>query len=239
MEILNFFENGDAAFLPNLSLDIVVIGYENHQLKCLLLKIGGRWVLPGGYILRQESVDMAALRILKVRTGLEHPHLDFLSVFGDKDRSFSAQFKEFAKERGIPWRDDYWINSRFVTLSYYSLVDIQKTFPSPGPYDEDMAWFGFDDLPNMWLDHREIAWEARTRLKGDLKNGQTSHQLLAEKFTMPELHQLHQVILEEEIDRSRFQKKMLSTGKFERLPKLQKGTPGRNPFLYTAIAKLP
>ena len=239
MEILDFFENGDLTFLPNLSLDIVVIGYEKNELKCLLLKIGGRWVLPGGYIMRSESVDAAALRILKDRTALEHPHLDFLSVFGDRDRSFREQFKEFAKERGMPWRDDYWINSRFVTLSYYSLVNVQKTFPSPGPYDEGMAWFGFDELPEMWLDHKEIVLEARDRIKKDVKGGQTCHQLLPEKFTMPELHQLHQDILNEELDRSRFQKKMLSTGKFERLPKLQKGTPGRNPFLYRAIAKLP
>jgi hypothetical protein len=50
---------------------------------------------------------------------------------------------------------------------------------------------------------------------------------------MPELHQLHQTILGEKIDRSRFQKKMLSTGLFERLPKRKKESPGRNPYQYT------
>ena len=236
MEILDFLEKGDEFFLPNLSIDIVVIGYEQNELKCLLLKIGDRWVLPGGYILKEETVDNAALRILKERTTLESPHLDFLSVFGDKDRSFGEQFRQFAQERNIPWRDDYWVNSRFVTLSYYSLVDMARTFPSPGPYDEGMAWFSFDALPEMWLDHQDIVLEARNRMKADIKGGHTCHQLLSEKFTMPELHQLHQYILDEELDRSRFQKKMLSIGKFERLPKLQKGTPGRNPFLYRVVS---
>ena len=73
-------------------------------------------------------------------------------------------------------------------------------------------------------------------MKADIKGGHTCHQLLSEKFTMPELHQLHQYILDEELDRSRFQKKMLSIEKFERLPKLQKGTPGRNPFLYRVVS---
>jgi hypothetical protein len=54
---------------------------------------------------------------------------------------------------------------------------------------------------------------------------------------MPELHQLHQAILEEKLDRSRFQKKMLATGMFERLPKLQKDSPGSNPYLYTIKSK--
>ena len=44
--------------------------------------------------------------------------------------------------------------------------------------------------------------------------------------------QLHQAILEEPLDRSRFQKKMLATGLFERLPKRQKDSPGRNPYQY-------
>lgn len=222
-------------YLPNLSIDIVVIGYEENTLKCLLLKIGKRWVLPGGYIQRDESVDIAAMRILKERTALEKPHLNFLSVFGAKDRSFGEQFREFASDRGIPWRDDYWVNSRFVTLSHYSLVNIQETFPRPGTYDEEVAWFGFDELPDMWLDHGKIVMEARERMKRDIRSGQISHHLLPDNFTMPELHQLHQRILEEELDRSRFQKKMLASGRFERLPKLQKGTPGRNPFLYRVI----
>lgn len=232
MDVLDFLEKGDAHYLPNLSIDIVIIGYESNQLKCLLLKIGEKWMLPGGYIKRNESVDTAALGILKERTGLENANLNFLSVFGQEDRSFGGQLKEFASKECLPWREDYWINSRFVTLSYYSLVDFQKAMVKAGPYDKAIAWHRFDSLPEMWLDHKEIILEARNRMKQDILSGHTSHNLLSEKFTMPELHQLHQTILEEDLDRSRFQKKMLSTGKFERLPKLQKNTPGRNPFLY-------
>ena len=235
MEILDFLKNGDELCLPNLSIDVVIMGYEHEELKFLLLRLGERWVLPGGYILKVESVDDAALRILKERTNLERPRLNFLSVFGKEDRNFREQFRQFAQEKGLPWQDDYWINSRFVTLSYYSLVDRAKTFPSPGPHDQEVAWFSFDELPDMWLDHKNIVLEARNRIQKDLKAGRTAHELLPEKFTMPELHQLHQNILGEELDRSRFQKKVLASGRFERLPKLKKGTPGRNPFLYKVI----
>jgi ADP-ribose pyrophosphatase YjhB (NUDIX family) len=234
MNYREFLEHGGAYFLPNLSVDLVIIGYEDQQLKCLLLQIGEKWLLPGGYIGKAESVDAAAARILKERTGLEDPHLKFLSVFGDADRQFREEWKKFVEESGQPWREDYWFNSRFVSLAYYSLVDIRNTHPVPGAFDEAVAWFPFEDLPRMWMDHRAIAGEARQRLKADIHAEHLTHMLLPKKFTMPQLHQLHQSILQEKIDRSRFQKKMLATGIYKRLPKLQKDTPGRNPYLYTA-----
>ena len=233
MEIIKFLKKANKQFLPNLSIDLVIIGYQNNKLKCLLLQIDEKWLLPGGYIRISESVDDAAIRILKERTGLDNPHLKFLSVFGNKDRQFKNEWKEFIKNNKLVWKDDYWINNRFVTLTYYSLVNIAEIHPTPGIMDEAIFWFDFDDLPEIWMDHKSILTEARNRLKEDLKHEQLTYNLLPGKFTMPELHQLHQAILEEKLDRSRFQKKILSTGLFDRLPKkTKKNSPGQNPYQY-------
>lgn len=232
MDLEKFLERGGEYFLPNLSVDLVIIGYQDNELKCLLLQMGDRWLLPGGYIGRAESVDDAAVRILKDRTGLEDPHLKFFSVFGDHHRKFTGEWKAFLEKAGVIWRDDYWFNARFVTLAHYSLVNIDQTYPAVGGFDESFAWFSFDDLPDMWMDHQSIVLEARNCLKEDVRQEHVSYNLLPDPFTMPELHQLHQTILEEKLDRSRFQKKMLATGKFERLPKRQKDSPGRNPYQY-------
>ncbi len=232
MELKEFFEHGTDYYLPHLSIDLVIIGYQDNRLKCLLLKIGEKWLLPGGYIQTDESVDDAATKILMNRTHLEDPYLKFLSVFGDKDRQFSNEWKEYFEKAGIPWNEEYWTNKRFITLAFYSLVDINKTHPEVGEYDEAFFWFSFDELPEMWMDHKSIVLEARNRLKQDIKHEQISYNLLSNYFTMPELNQLHQAILEKKLDRSRFQKKMLASGMFERLPKLQKETPGRNPYQY-------
>jgi 8-oxo-dGTP diphosphatase len=232
MNLKQFFEKGDDYFLPNLSIDMVIIGYSDHQLKCLLLRIGDKWMVPGGHIKRDESVNDAAKRILKIRTNLEKPYLKFLSVFGEKDRMFSTELKEYFEKIGLPWKEEYWINARFVTLAYYSLVNMDNTHPALGEFDEEISWFNMNDLPDMWMDHKSIVLEAREKLKEDIKHEHMTYNLLPKEFTMPELHQLHQTILEEKLDRSRFQKRMLSSGIFERLPKLQKETPGSNPFQY-------
>ena len=232
MKVMDIIENGGDYYLPNLSIDLVIIGYKDDQLKCLLLKVGGQWALPGGYVGVDESVEQAVVNTLQMRTGLEHAHLKFLAVFGNQDRKFGDQFKSYFEHHGLPWREDYWINNRFVTLSYYALVDIDNTHPSPGEFDEAAEWFDLNALPEMWLDHETIAMTARNRLKDDINRELVTHNLLPSPFTMPQLHQLHQCILDEKLDRSRFQKKMLASGKFERLPQVVKDSPGRNPYQY-------
>lgn len=227
-----------ADFMPQLSVDTVIVGYENGQLKCLLLRVGEKWMLPGGYIGQQEDVVDATHRILELRTGLKDQHIKFLQVFGAPDRNFESEWENFVdkiEDAQVKIDDLSWFTKRFVTLAYYALVDIAKTKPRVNQMDDEWQWFDMLDLPEMWMDHKDIALTARDRLKEDIRHEQITFRLLPEQFTMPELHQLHQVILEEQIDRSRFQKKMLASGTFERLPQLQKETPGRNPYLYKVI----
>ena len=232
MDPQEYLQNGEKYFLPNLSIDVVIIGYEKDQLKCLMLKMGDKWMLPGGHIFRDESVEDATGRILLDRVGIQNPHMKFLSVFGKKDRKFHEEFRQYSVRMDVEWDDDSWMNDRFVTLAYYSLVDINKTHPVAGQLAEAVDWFDFEGLPEIWMDHHEILDTARNRLKEDVRKELITYNLLPSPFTMPELHNLHQTILQEKIDRSRFQKKMLSSDLFERLPKLQKDSPGRNPYLY-------
>lgn len=232
MALEKFLTEGGKEFLPNLSVDIVIIGYQQQTLKCLLARIGSKWMLPGGFIGSDEAVESAVARVMKQRTGLEDPHLRFLAVFGAGNRNFGKQWKAYIEKAGVSWQEDSWINTRFVTLAYYSLVDMAHAQPEKGAIDEAIGWFPLDDLPDMWMDHAAIATRAREQLKTDIRREHITHNLLPEPFTMPELHQLHQTILEEKLDRSRFQKKLLATGLLERLPKRQKDSPGRNPYQY-------
>ncbi len=233
MDLKEFLEKGKDYFLQNLSIDLVIFGQQDNVLKCLLLQTGDKWLLPGGHIRLDESVQEAVLRILNERTGLNDPHFRFLTVFGNRDRKFSDEFKEFFIRSGISWSDDYWVNNRFVTLAYYALVNIDLMHPVISNFDQSFHWYGMNELPEMWMDHKSIVQEAHKQLKEDIIKDPVAHNLLPDKFTMPELHQLHESILEEKIDRSRFQKKMLASGKFKRLPKRKKETPGRNPYQYT------
>jgi len=234
MDFLEFLKHGDRYVVPNLSIDLVVIGYRDGVLHYLLLKMGEKWLLPGGYIQKDESVDDAVRNILRQRTGLENAYLRFLSVFGELERRFGSAWKALLESEGLEWKEDYWFNDRFITLAYYALVNIENTHPTISHFDESFAWFEFDALPDMWMDHRSIVVAARERIREDVLHEYLAYHLLPDVFTMPELYELHQTILGEKIDRSRFQKKMLASGLFERLPKLHNNSPGRNPYQYRA-----
>lgn len=232
MDLQSFFEQGQNIFLPNISIDLVILGYDGEKIKCLLLQLQRKWMLPGGYVYQNEAVNEAAKRLLKERTDLTKPHLSFLTIMGQPNRFFSHQFEEFAKKEGIAWSKDYWVNQRFVSLTYYSLVNMNDLNPKKNDFDDAIDWFDVRNLPSMWMDHESIIQKAQEQLKLDAKEPRLPVFLLEKEFTMPELHQLHQTILEEEIDRSRFQKKMLASGLFERLPKVRNDSVGRNPFRY-------
>ncbi len=222
-------------FLPQLSVDVVIMGYQDGAIKCLLLRIKDKWLLPGGYVEQKQSVEEAAESVLELRTGLKGQHLKFLAVFGSADRDFKKEREAFLENpalKSIEIDDPDFFSRRYVTLSYYALVDIDKIHPELSFLDEEWQWFDVSKLPDMWMDHKDIVMTARERLKDDIRQEHITHNLLPEQFTMPALHQLHQVILETPIDRSRFQKTMLATDKFERLPKLKKDSPGRSPYLY-------
>jgi 8-oxo-dGTP diphosphatase len=77
-----------SAYIEHLSIDCVIFGYANNELKVLVSKFNfGRniWTLPGGYILKTESIDHAASRILHERTKLENIYLQQFRVFGSEE----------------------------------------------------------------------------------------------------------------------------------------------------------
>ena len=52
--------------VPGQSIDCVIIGFDQHELKILLLKWKNAdlWTLPGGFISKNDDMDTAAVRVL-------------------------------------------------------------------------------------------------------------------------------------------------------------------------------
>src|SRR5687768_11165452 len=84
-EVNDFVQNGHQDYLTHLSIDSVIFGYHQQQLKILLLKWKGYegWGLPGGFIKQREPLSEAAYRILKEKTNLSNLFLQQFYVFGD------------------------------------------------------------------------------------------------------------------------------------------------------------
>ncbi|MEK6153829.1 NUDIX domain-containing protein [Flavobacteriaceae bacterium 3-367] len=233
-EVLELLQRGEELFLPHISIDNVIFGYENDSLYVLLLEIvEDKWMLPGGFIERQEPLDQAAVRILNERTGLNKVYLKQFYTFGDPNRSFPTEMEQLFLKIGIPWDKDLWISQRFISVGYYALVHMAMTRPTAGFFSLRHQWFRLDALPELLLDHKEIVEAALQKFRADLQVDPVAFHLLPQKFTMPELHRVYETVLGRQMDRSRFQKKMLGYAVFERLEERREGVPHKRPYLYS------
>jgi 8-oxo-dGTP diphosphatase len=229
LSLEKFFRNGEDYFLSHLSVDCVIFGFHENELKVLLLewRESKKWCLPGGFILKDEHIDDAAVRILKSRTGLDKIYLRQFHAFGDPRRDRKRH--GFKPPAGV---SKSWLMDRFITIGYWALVEFSKAMPMPDEFSSACKWWDVQSVPKLILDHNEIIEKALASLQQHLNDYPIGKDLLPDKFTMPELQRLYETILDKSIDRRNFQKKILSLGILDRLKELKYGGAHKAPFLY-------
>jgi hypothetical protein len=125
-----------------------------------------------------------------------------------------------------------WLTKRFITIGYYALVDYSKVTPKPDWLTDICEWHDVHKIPKLIYDHNAIVKKALETLQLSLNDIPVGYKLLPSKFTMPELQDLYETILDRKLDRRNFQKKMLSFGVLERLDERRTGGAHKSPYLY-------
>ena len=232
-EIKEHYFHGHEIYLRHISVDCVIFGFHNNELKVLLLKASyaGKWALPGGFILKEEHMDQSAERILKMRTGLDKIYLHQFYVFSDPGRSTKKINQQFLKNVGFN-AEKSWMFERFITVGYTALVDFTKVTPVPDNISDACEWFAISEIPELILDHKKILDRALDNLRSELNFRPVGYNLLSKKFTMPELQKLYETILNRKLDRRNFQRKIEATGILKRLSETKKGVAHKAPFYY-------
>jgi ADP-ribose pyrophosphatase YjhB (NUDIX family) len=190
--------NGYKYYLPHLSIDCVIFGYHDNQLKILLIKLKNLndKCLPGGYIKHSEILQQAANRILKERTGLEKIFLQQFETFGDPERTKMFDQKKISAISGIKLSKDNWMMGRFVSIGYYAIVEYSKVSPTSDAFSEECMWCDIHEVPRLLFDHNEMIVAALKTLRLHLYHQPIGYNLLPEKFTLPEIHTLYETILD-------------------------------------------
>jgi 8-oxo-dGTP diphosphatase len=221
--------------MPGLSVDNVIFGFHDNQLKVLLLECMNHhdWMLPGGFVLKTESTDTAADRVLFDRTGMKNVYLQQFHVFGDPSRSRDSLISSAIKSMELPFETDNWFKQRFVTIGYYALVEFEKVVPVPDSISASCAWHNIDKLPRLIFDHKDIIAHALTSMRHHLNYQPIGYNLLPTEFTMKNLQSIYETILNRKLDRSNFNRKMLAAGILDKKEKLFAGGAHKAPFLYS------
>lgn len=220
-------------FLDHISLDCVIFGFHENQMKVLLMqmKYTKEWALPGGFVKAEETLEEAAERVLKERTSLDNIFLKQFHVFSDPNRSKENPAVKDLKESGTNPNIE-WFSQRFISVGFYALVDYEKVNPTPDFFSDRCEWKALEEINTLMMDHHQILDKALETLRLQLSYQPIGYNLLPEKFTMPELQKLYETILGKNLDRRNFQRKILSWKILNKLDKRKTGGAYKAPFLY-------
>lgn len=200
-----------------IAVDAIVFGYADNKLNVLLIKqkfgeLKNQWALVGGFVKDHETLNDAVNRELQEETGIKVNYLEQLFTFGDNVN-----------------RDPRF---RVVSVAYFALVNSTKLVLQADSDAEDAKWFSINELPDLAFDHKEILKTAQNRLQSKLTYQPIGFDLLPKEFLFSELENLYCTILEKEIDRRNFRKKILSFGIVEETEKFGNKIKGRPAKLY-------
>lgn len=229
-------DQGLDLFIPNVSVDCIVLGFHLGCIKILLskFKVSDKWMLPGGFVAKNEDPDESARRVLEGRTGLKNTYLKQFYFFGKKSRISMEEHSEMLKLFNVDPQRGKWYMDRFISLGYYALIKYEDVELTASEY-EDVDWFDINELPDLYADHKEIIDTAIGTIRKQIGFIPIGFELLPEKFTMPELRSIYEAILGRELDRRNFQRKMLSIGYIKALNETRKVGAHKSPNLYTFI----
>lgn len=201
---------------PSLTVDCVVFGLDEEDLKVLLIQrdldpFAGKWALPGGFVQMDESLEEAARRELAEEAGVSNVFLEQLFTFGDVVRD----------PRG-----------RVVTVTYYALVKLSDHKVVAATDARNAAWFAVDDVPPLAFDHDRILETAYQRLQGKVRYQPIGFELLPPKFTLTQLQRMYEKVLDRPLDKRNFRKKILGMDVLRGLDEVETDVAHRAAQLY-------
>jgi hypothetical protein len=187
-------------------------------------------------MLKNESSDQAAWRILRDRTGITCAYLRQFHLFSDPgrtetDRNGDCPAGDAGAEEDMEIYDRRFLQ-RFVTLGYFAFVKYENVQLSSTKEDV-LKWFDLDRLPELYSDQENIIRTTFETIRSLLPVIPVGYELLPEKFTMSELRRVYESVAAKTFDRRNFQRKILSSGVVRQLDEVKSKSRYNPAILYT------
>ena len=173
---------------------LLILSADEGKLKIYLEKkknepYKGYWIIPGSTLDNETTLEQNAENIYKKATGLDKG-----TIF--QTRTFS-NLNRLKNERVIA--------SSFIAITDKTLTDIKQN-------TSDNAWFQIDELPKLGFDHEQIINEVITELRKKITTNYDDIliKFFPSDFTLPELQNFYEYVLNKPIDRRNFHKKFVN-----------------------------
>ena len=198
-----------------VSVDCIIFGFEADKLKLLIgrrqMDPGrGEWSLYGGFVGNDESLSEAASRVVFQLTGLKKLYLRQVGAYGAIDRD---------------------PGERVISVAYCALINV-KDYDDKLREKYNLEWVSLPDLPQLYSDHNSMVNDAIGQLRRRINTEPISFNLLPDLFTLTQLQHVYEAVLENEIDKRNFRKRIKQIDFIEKTELIDKLTSKRGAALY-------
>jgi len=198
-----------------VSVDVMIFGFDEDRLKLLIgrrqMDPGrGQWSLYGGFVGEHESLDEAAERTLHSLTGLTNIYMQQVGAFGSVDRD---------------------PGERVISVAYYALINV-KDYSTKLLNEHGGKWVTLDNLPSLYSDHEKMIKQAVLSMRKKVKTEPLSLRLLPPLFTLTQFQHVYEAILNEEVDKRNFRKRIKEMYFIEKTELIDKKSSKRGAYLY-------
>lgn len=172
----------------------------------------GYWVLPGSLLSNNETLEDNITDVVCDTLGLPTMYIEQCYTFSNLNRD---------------------PDNRVVATAFIGLIDNITLVLKKQERDEiELAWFEINSIPKTGYDHDKIINKLVEYLKKRMINSNILKILFPSDFTLPELQKVYEQVLNTEIDRRNFRKKLVNLGYVIDTGDVNEGYMGRPAKLY-------
>jgi ADP-ribose pyrophosphatase YjhB (NUDIX family) len=198
-----------------VSVDCIVFGFDENRLKVLIgrrqMDPGrGEWSLYGGFVGEDESLDDAASRVLYSLTGLRNRYMRQIGAYGNVNRD---------------------PGDRVVSVAYYAFISVND-YDNKLLQKHNVEWVDINDMPQMYSDHNTMVDDALQIIRRKISTAPIGFYLLPSLFTLTQLQKLYEAILNTELDKRNFRKRIKEMDFIEKTELKDKLSSKRGAFYY-------
>lgn len=211
---MNNLKNDNLQLLETL---IGVFTIDKGKIKILLVHkktepYKGYWVLPGSILSNKETLEDNITDVVCDKLGLPTLYIEQCYTFSNLNRN---------------------PDNRVIATSFIGLIDnITLVLKRQEKEDVELSWFDINSIPKMGYDHEKILNKLLDYFKKRIINSNILKILFPSDFTLPELQKVYEQILNIQIDRRNFRKKLVNLGYVVDTGDVNEGFMGRPAKLY-------
>ncbi|MEE8343302.1 MAG: NUDIX domain-containing protein [Gammaproteobacteria bacterium] len=182
-----------------IGTNVVIFTLRDRRLYLLLVNranntVQPEWALPGGPLRLGEDIEQSARQQLEQEAGVTGVYLEQLYTLS-----------------GGQHRSEQW----GITVAHYALFPLHELGAEQTNNGDAVGWFQLDQLPRLRGNDRQIVTMAHARLAAKLEYSTIALQFLPEQFTLRELQEVYETILDQTFDKRNFIKSVLANNFIE------------------------